>query len=253
MEEIKNETGINILRILARPVCLEILLNLRKSELSIFELTKILNTKEDEIRRNLELLIRNGLVQRTADKNYTLTNLSYLITDLAEIMLKCVELSTYLNYHKTYFTNEYTLLLLEKGNVVTNIWESIEITEQIITSARDELYLAIEGIGDLISNLDLNHIQNIKIILSQSEKPYLTKLQHKGIQTRIFNEQPYYNLAANQDEAIIFMRKTNGKIDYNTAVSGSGVFHDICIQLFEKLWRSSRIVYETILEVGSSE
>lgn len=245
---------------------LEILFQLQKQNLRIFQMAHNLDSTKQEVHRNFSRLAHSGLISKNLDGEYFLT--TYGRTVCAQ-----VPLLMFFTNNKRYFEDhcfgdlpdkfimrigQLNGIHYEKGIVRVN-----ELCKSIYNNAEEYVYeilaeLSLERISALAArtkgDVKLRYIASESAIVPRGRKQLLEKvgwkkLMDKGYIQRKMKERVQTTILLNEKEACIMFPKINEETDLTMAFcSDKESFHEWCSDYFRYCWDNAKEWQESKLK-----
>ena len=245
---------------------LEILFQLQKQNLRIFQIANKLDSTKQEVYRNLSRLANSGLISKNVEAEHFLT--TYGRTICAQIPLLM-----FFTNNKKYFQDhcfgdipdkfimrigQLNGVRYEKGIVRVN-----ELIKSIYNNAEKYVYeilaeLSLERISTLAArtkgDVKLRYIASESAVVPRGRKQLLEKVDwkkliDKGYIERKMKERVQTTVVLNEKEACIMFPKINEEADLTIAFcSDKESFHEWCFDYFRHCWYNAKIWQESKLK-----
>ena len=247
---------------------MSILINLNEKKLNIAKLAEILDSTRPEIHRNVNRLVKGGIIEKQSDGNYALTI-------FGQSILIQIPLLSFISDNKQYFSN-HTFGNMEhkfiqrlgvlngvkqiKGFVkVLEKWKTIhENADKYIYNILSEVPYSTDIIDTISLQLERGvHIRSIfaeKAAIPESrntvfqKKDFQKYIVKELLERRIMKDVSIVVLVTDKEGAVIFSNLQNEPDLSIMFTSTDSKFQDWCLDYFEWCWKNSTAFQESKLQ-----
>jgi len=243
----KGEGREQLLFALASETRLEIILALEKQNLKMNELARKLGLTATEAFRQLQRLTEALMIQKLPDGTYATTNYGKLTLQLLQPL-------DFTFKHRVYFVDHDVWRLpyqfinrigeLTRGTLCMDTIENINRSEHDFSEAEEYVWMmaekALESFGPMMSEKISKGVR-FRLLLSDSLLPnYNPVLGHASyIERRTLTDIPA-GLLCTEKRAAVFLRSTDGRMDYAVFASYDQVFANWARDLFLYYWEKGK-------------
>lgn len=250
-------------RQLANSDRLEIMLFLDSRIGKMASISKELGARMQDVKRNLDSLLNEGLVERNSHGEFSLTT-------FGSVIVRQIPSIDFLSRNKEYFYNHnferipdkfiHRIGELNNSKLVKGYVAVIESIKEMYSQAEEYIYgmlpeVSLELVEAIISKIrshtiTFNYILPEKAIVPKvshelvKDSSYI-KLMHQGlINGRMVKKIGAAVIVTDRDGAVMFPF-TDGETDMRTmfcsneTTSGEGLFHEWCVDFFKHNWENS--------------
>lgn len=243
---------------LSHPDRLHIIDLLFEKDSRVSELAKTLGVTAQETHRNLSRLLQYGLVEKTVDGKYK-------ITEVGKILSSISSLPQFVHTNKSFFDDHYLGHLPKKFikrigalsdcDQVTGISCVLEKWKSIYKNADEFIYdITTDSLSDfdtVIMNkvkngafyrhmISKNHREESERATKLEELGFYSALEKKQIQRKIMDSVEFMIILNEHESAVVFPDKSNNP-DLRTMFYGKNHhFYDWCFDLYEYYWKKGK-------------
>lgn len=239
---------------LASPIRLEILKRLLKKELRMRDIASLIGCTPQEVNRNLRRLQSVGLVVKSVNNTYKITNMGLILSNHFSLVSCLVKNRRYFDTHDVSCLGIKFLMrlgVLVNCKKVTGICNVLDVWQSIYKNAN---FFICDMVSEYPSNLftplverlhdgvKYRHIIARDIIGQERYEATLRDLGYYEFFEKGLVEQKTAKVdtmvVLNEKEAGIMFNSQEGYVDMRVMFYGKEPsFHEFCLDVFEKVWR----------------